>query len=437
MSCNNSIFVLTNTLQPLMPTSSARARKLQDSGRAAVYRMFPYTIILKGHSNCEVQPVRLKIDPGSKETGIALLNETTRKIIFAMVLVHRGLKISENLFSRKGIRNNRRNRKTRYRKPGLPNRKKPEGWLAPSLLHRVLTTLTWVNRLRRYSPITEISMELAKFDLQKMENPEISGAEYQQGTLFGYEIKEYLLEKFSRTCIYCDARNVPLEIDHIKAKTNGGTNRVWNLGLSCRPCNEKKGKQDVRDFLSHDTKRLAAILGQLKRPLKDAAALNATRCRLYQDLVQIGLPLEVASGGRTKFNRIRQDYRKEHWIDAACVGTSGESVIIPAGMSPLIAKATGHGSRQMCRMDRFGFPRTSAKSARVVKGFRTGDMVKAVVPSGKNTGTYVGKVAIRSSGYFNIVTSGGTIQGVSFKHCHHLHMADGYHYERSSARMAA
>lgn len=194
------------------------------------------------------------------------------------------------------------------------------------------------------------------------------------------------------------------------------------------------GSEVVPDIKSD--RLLAVILAQLKRPLKDAAALNATRWRLYQDLDQIGLPLEVASGGRTKFNRIRQDYRKEHWIDAACVGASGESVIIPAGMSPLIAKATGHGSRQMCRMDQFGFPRTSSKSARVVKGFRTGDMVKAVVPSGKKTGTYVGKVAIRSSGYFNIVTSGGTTQGVSFKHCRHLHMADGYHYERSSARMA-
>jgi hypothetical protein len=79
-------------------------------------------------------------------------------------------------------------------------------------------------------------------------------------------------------------------------------------------------------------------------------------------------------------------------------------------------------------MDRFGFPRTAAKAAREVKGFRTGDMVQSVVPSGKKAGTHVGKVAVRASGSFNVSTTVGVVQGISHKHCSMLHRADGYSY---------
>jgi hypothetical protein len=130
----------------------------------------------------------------------------------------------------------------------------------------------------------------------------------------------------------------------------------------------------------------------------------------------------------TKFNRTQQGYPKAHWIDAACVGESGNQVKLDLRMQVWQVKATGHGSRQMCRMDRFGFPRTSAKAAREVKGFRTGDMVQSVVPSGKKAGTHIGKVAVRASGSFNVSTTVGVVQGISHKHCSVLHRADGYSY---------
>lgn len=125
----------------------------------------------------------MKVDPGSKETGIAVVNDATKSVVFAMVLTHRGRAISQKLEARRALRSNRRSRKTRYRKPGSANNKKPAGWLAPSLLHRVFTTMTWVNRISRFAPVSELSQEPVKFDLQKLENPEISGIEYQQGTL--------------------------------------------------------------------------------------------------------------------------------------------------------------------------------------------------------------------------------------------------------------
>ena len=110
-----------------------------------------------------------------------------------------------------------------------------------------------------------------------MDHPEISGMEYQQGTLAGYEVREYLLEKWKRACTYCGAQNVPLQVEHIQAKANGGTDRISNLCLACDSCNQAKGTQDIRVFLTEKPDLLGRILAQSKAPLKDAAAVNTIR----------------------------------------------------------------------------------------------------------------------------------------------------------------
>lgn len=424
---SNSVFVVSSTKQPLMPTSSARARMLLKRGKAAVLRRYPFTIILKDRPSGATQPVRLKIDPGSKETGIALVSEATKQVLFALVLTHRGQAIKSGLDSRRAIRRSRRNRKTRYRAPRFLNRTKQKGWLPPSLQHRVETVMTWVNKLSRFTPVEAISQELVRFDMQSIENPEISGIEYQQGTLAGYEVREYLLEKWGRECAYCGAENIPLQIEHIHPKAKGGTNRISNLCLSCEPCNTKKGTQDVSEFLKKKPEVLKRILAQAKRPLKDAAAVNATRWALWERLNQTGLPVEAGSGGRTKYNRSVQGYPKQHWIDAACVGISGEQVVISDSLLPLLVKATGHGCRQVTRTDRFGFPRQTAKKGGAVFGFQTGDIVQAVVPSGKYLGTHIGRVAVRERGSFVISAPTGKIE-TSYKNCSLLHRKDGYSY---------
>jgi hypothetical protein len=293
---------------------------------------------------------------------------------------------------------------------------------------RIANIETWVNRFLRLAPVAWVSMELVKFDTQAMENPEISGVEYQQGTLLGYEIREYLLEKWGRKCAYCGATGVKLQVEHIHASSRNGSDRVSNLTLACEPCNQKKGNRPVEEFLAHDPVRLARIKAQAKIPLKDAAALNAARWELFHRLKTVGLPLETGSGGRTKFNRARQEYPKTHWIDAACVGECGACVALDPGLVPLRIKATGHGTRQMCRMDKYGFPRTSAKSQRRVRGFCTGDIVKAVVGAGKKAGIYIGRVAVRASGSFNITCNDATVQGIGWRYCTLLHNADGYGY---------
>ena len=107
-----------------------------------------------------------------------------------------------------------------------------------------------------------------------MMNPEISGIKYQQGTLQGYEVREYLLEKWKRKCAYCDKTGVP-SYEHIHPKSKGGSDRISNLALACKNCNINKGDRDIHSFLAHDPKRLVRILAQAKRPLKDAAVMNA------------------------------------------------------------------------------------------------------------------------------------------------------------------
>lgn len=429
------VFVLDNQKQPLSPCVPARARMLLRHGKAAVYRRFPFTIILKERTGGKTQPVELKLDPGSKTTGVALVQQNRRGkiVIFAAEIHHRGQQVKKCLDSRRAIRHGRRNRKTRYRPPRFNNRTRSDGWLPPSLMSRVGNCWSWARRFNNLTPIKSIAVETVRFDLQQMENPEITGVEYQQGTLAGYELREYLLEKWNRRCAYCGVENVPLQIEHVMAKANGGSDRASNLTLSCCGCNTEKGTLPVETFLAGQPDRLKRILAGLKAPLKDAAAVNATRYAIGNALKTLNLPVSFWSGGRTKYNRTAQHYPKAHWIDAACVGESGQTVRLNPTQTPLQIKAAGRGSRQMCRVNKYGFPRTSAKGAKTIHGFRTGDMVRADVPSGKKAGTHTGRVAVRSSGSFNITTAVGTAQGIGHKHCTLLHRADGYGYSTQAS----
>jgi len=420
---SNFIFVLDTNKRPLIPCKPSVAHKLLTAGKAAVFKRFPFTIILKKAVTATIESISLKLDPGSQTTGIALLQG--EKVIFGAELTHRGQAIKASLDSRRALRRGRRNRHTRYRQARFLNRTRRKGWLAPSLQHRVETTLTWVNKLRRLAPISLIVQELVRFDLQQLENPEISGIEYQQGELQGYELREYILTKWNRKCAYCDIENIPLQIEHIQPKAKGGSNRISNLCLACEKCNQKKGTQDVEQFLAEKPDILKHILAQAKRPLKDAAAVNSTRWALFSHLKETGLPVLTGSGGLTKFNRTRLQLPKTHWLDAACVGQVESLSVVTS--KPLLIKATGHGTRQMCRTDKFGFPSRYVPRNKFVKGFQTGDIVKAIVTSGKKIGEYVGRVAVRKTGSFNISTS-ELVQGISHKYCKTVHHKDGYSY---------
>ncbi|GET39203.1 hypothetical protein MiSe_39670 [Microseira wollei NIES-4236] len=327
------VFVLDSSKKPLNPTHPARARKLLKTGKAAVFKRYPFTIILPEEVvETNTQDLRIKIDPGAKTSGIAILRNEV--VLWAAELTHRGFQIRDALTSRRQLRRSRRNRKTRYRQPRFNNRKRMQQWLPPSLISRVDNILTWVKRLLRLSPITAISTELVRFDTQLMQNPEISGFEYQQGELAGYELREYMLEKWHRKCAYCGATDTQLEIEHIIPKSKGGSNRVSNLTLSCTKCNQKKGNKPIEQFKKNQPELLKSIKSQARRPLADTAAANATRWKLFNCLKEFGLPVETGTGGRTKYNRCRQILPKHHWLDAANVGASTEREFKSLGIKP-------------------------------------------------------------------------------------------------------
>jgi 5-methylcytosine-specific restriction endonuclease McrA len=425
----STVFVIDTEKRPLNPCHLARARRLLTEEKAAVWRRYPFTIVLKrAVADANPAPLRVKIDPGSRTTGLALMNDTAGRVIWAAELVHRGQQVKERLDQRRACRRGRRQRHTRYRPRRFDNRRRPDGWLPPSLESRVSNILTWVARLRQFAPVAATSQELVGFDTQLIENPETTGTEYQQGELAGYDLREHLLEKFGRRCVYCGATSVPLQVEHIVPKARGGTNRVSNLAIACDPCNEAKGTQTAEEFGHPEVQR------QAKRPLKDAAAVNASRWVLYRRLQAVGLPVEVGTGGRTKWNRTQRGLPKSHWGDAACVGASTPEQVMCAGVAPLVIAATGRHSRQMCRTNASGFPDKAPKATSVVAGLRTGDLVRAVVPaSSLKVGTYVGRLAVRATGSCTIKTSAGTVQGIHIRYCRPLHRGDGYSYQKGAA----
>lgn len=398
---------------------------LLKKGKAKVYRRYPFTIVLQDCKEFATQPVELKIDPGSRTTGMALVGRFQRgnEVLWAANLEHRGHLVKESLEKRRKLRQNRRVRKLRYRPKRLDNRRRTEGWLPPSLISRVNNVKVWAERLCRYAPISEIHVETARFDTQRMQNPEISGVEYQHGTLQGCDVREYLLEKFNRTCVYCGATGVPLEVEHLVPRSRGGSDRVSNLAIACKPCNQDKGNKTAAEY------GYPHLMSEAKRPLRDAAAVNSIRYRIGEELESLGLPTHFWSGGRTKMNRIKQAYPKDHWIDAACVGESGDYVKLDPHANVLLITATGRGSRQKQLMNRFGFPRPNKpKSAKRIHGFQTGDMVRLVMPSGKYKGHHVGKVVVRASGTFDLAASGKPKISASWKRFTLLQRFDGYAY---------
>lgn len=414
------VFVLDNEKSPLMPCLPARARKLLASGKAKVYRVVPFTIMLQDRSGGNLQDVEVKLDPGSRTSGIAVVADFKqgKTVVWGAELTHRSVEIVEKLRTRASLRRSRRNRNTRYRKPRFSNRATPKGWLAPSLRSRVDNIVFLVKKLTNFLPVTSLGLEDVRFDTQLLQNPNIENAQYQQGVLAGFELREYMLLRYNHTCFYClgQSKDSILEIDHIVPRSKGGGNSVANLVLSCHSCNQAKGSTMPKDWLASlssstsvlkltQAKQIKKLLAGVKPVLRDAGMMNATRNTIKNALLNFNLPLITGSGGLTKFNRSSLHYLKKHWIDASCVGPKGHQVLLHFNMKILVIKAQGRGSRQMCKTDKFGFPRTRAKKVKRVEGFQTGDLVKLVQPSGKYKGAHVGKVAIRETKKFDMLTS--------------------------------
>lgn len=451
------VITLDKNKQPLGVCTERRARILLTKKRACVYRYYPFTIIVKD-ADVRKLPKRdeytVKIDPGAKTTGIAVVRTTDNAVVFYQQIEHRGEQVKKNLETRRMTRRNRRNRETRYRrskwgtkqlkkgkKPGYDT-SRPEGWLPPSVKSVADNIISWVIRLKKLFNITECSFEAVRFDTQLMDNPVISGKDYQHGTLFGYEMKEYLLNKYGHVCQYCGgvSGDPILEWEHIVPKSKGGSNSVKNATLSCRMCNQEKGNLTPEEWLasikkssSLDKSRQEGIQRVIAGKISGVsnrycAWVSASRRYTEQILFSLFKTVECSSGGRTKYNREYLGLPKGHHYDALCVGSVPET-----GYKDMtngyyfVAKAIGRGSRFRGKINSCGI--ITVKLCRSPKrrfGFQNGDIVRAVVPYGKYQGTHVGRVMTRTSGYFDVRKTDGSLISTSNQNCVSLQKDNGF-----------
>ncbi len=312
------VFVLNMRGQPLMPTSPRKARLLLKKKKAKVVKRCPFTIQLNYPTGENKQSIKLGIDSGYEHVGLSATTDK-KELFSAHVTLRTDIpdKMTEKAMYRKG----RRNRNTRYREPRWLNRGIPEGWLAPSIQHKLDSHVRLIDNIKQVLPINNnnITIEVATFDTQKMNNPEISGIEYQQGTLQGYEVREYLLEKWGRKCAYCKVENVPFEIEHIIPPSRfglGGNDRISNLTIACHDCNQNKGNMTAAEFGHPEVQVLA------QKSLKDAAFMNIVRWRLVNSIPEC----HHTYGYVTKYNRIKNDIEKSHINDAFVIANGNNQL---------------------------------------------------------------------------------------------------------------
>ena len=418
------VLVIDKRKQPCNTISAAYARILLFNKQAVIHKRYPFTIRLRNdNAVLKDRGYTIKLDPGSRTTGVAITDNQDQVVMLAEI-EHRGYTIKRNLDSRRAVRRFRRQRKTRYRAARFLNKIKPEGWLAPSIKSRADNVINFIKKYKKLMNINKVMIENVIFDVAQMSSDNyLIGTDYQQGPLYDTNLRDFIFSKTKGRCSYCGAKAE--EIDHVIPRAKGGTNSTYNLIPACRSCNEKKSNLSLKEFgklMNRDFSKL-----EPKKLPKDAAIVQSARNYMIKEISKLIPDTTTHDAWITKYNRDQLGLPKQHYYDALSVGNTANYKFLTDKILQISAK--GRGSRQMCSMDKFGFPRTSAKTSKSVKGFQTGDIVKVIVPFGLKQGEYLGKVAVRSSGFFNIKTNKETIQGIGYKYCHIVQRSDGYSYD--------
>lgn len=313
------VYVISQNGQPLMPTENhAKVRILLKNKKAKVIKRCPFTIQLAYDSTNYTQDITLGVDSGSKHIG---LSATTRsKVLFESDVELRN-DIVDLLSTRRELRRSRRNRKTRYRKPRFNNRKRGKGWLAPSIKQKINSHITMIAKVHKILPISNIIVEVASFDIQKIKKPTISGADYQHGEQLGFwNVREYVLFRDGHKCQCCRGKSKDkiLNVHHIESRKTGG-NAPNNLITLCETCHTGYHKGTV--------KLPKAIHRGMS--FKDATFMGIMRWALYEKLKTIYSDVKLTYGYITKNIRIKNGLPKDHYIDARCI--SGNPLAKPSG----------------------------------------------------------------------------------------------------------
>ena len=294
-----SVYVLNKRGEPLMPCSPRKAKVLLKQGKAKVVKRSPFTIQLSSATGETKQEIVLGVDTGYKNIGISAISEK-KELLSANVELRTN--VSDLLKEKAMYRRNRRN-KLWYRKPRWNNRAnaRKEGRLMPSVLHKVNTHISVIEKIKRILPISKVVLETGLFDMQKMENDKIKSYQYQKGEMFGFEnIKSYVLSRDSHQCFFKCKDAHKLEVHHIKFRSQGGTDNPNNLITLCSVCHKKvhAGKLEL-NVKKH-------------KELKSATIMNVIRKRLlefYLDAVE-------TFGYETKVKRREIKLEKSHINDA-------------------------------------------------------------------------------------------------------------------------
>jgi hypothetical protein len=304
------IYVLNTNGEPLMPTTnSGYIRKLIDNKQCVVKQHLLFTVQLSFDTTNNVQPVTLGIDPGFSHIGFSALSDDKEllSVQFEQEGANRKGKFtnptSQRLAEKLMYRRNRRSRKW-HREPRWMNRvsSKKEGWLSPSIKRKKDSHINMVSRIKKILPITKIVIEKNKFDIAAIENPEIQGIMYQQGTLHNYQNKKsYLLSKQGGICPVCGEKLMSgIDLHHVVSKSKGGSDNVDNLVALHEDCHTKLHKENLK--LSKN--------GFVKKHRQDTF-MNIVRHRLVDEL-----NADVTFGTYTKASRIVNNIDKTHYSDA-------------------------------------------------------------------------------------------------------------------------
>ena len=414
MNQPNYIPVLTTKGRPLAPCHPKRARSIVRASKAQFRHRNGIRCIVLTKTNAPkvkaASKLQLRIDPGGKHTGIAIARDHpdgSRDVIMALVVNHRGRDIKNNMVKRRVHRRNRRHRKTRYRQPKFNNRTQPNDWLPPSLLSRLQNTMTWIRRLSKLFPITEIHVETSVFDPQLLRNPEMRGIEYQQGPLYRTNLRAAVLHRDNHKCVYCNrsGKRQRLELDHVMPRSHGGADRYDNLVAACRTCNQQRGNQTLEQWLKRRPKKLAEIEAKLGMELADATHMNIILPRLLQELGNDGWTVVQHSAASTTAGRRLCSVEKSHHGDAAMTGCPTRLRYMPT--EPITIDAKGRGNRQRIMPDQFGTPKGAGyqEYCRLPKHVQK----RTLTPAHKKRAKRVLDVA--TGDYVRFVHQGNPVQG--------------------------
>ena len=301
------IYVRSKEGKALMPSErGGRIGYLLRHGKAHVVSRVPFVVQLDYESTTYTQEVSLGIDAGSKHIGVSASSEK-KELLAAQVELRSD--VVSLLSARRELRRTRRNRKTRYRRSRFNNRKKKDGWLAPSVEQKVESHLKVIRLAHKLLPVTKTTIEVAQFDVQKIKNPDIKGKEYQQGEQMGFwNVREYVLARDGHKCIHCKgkSRDPILNVHHLESRKTGG-NSPSNLVTLCETCHKAyhRGEFELK----------------IKRgnSLRDAAVMNIMRWAVYERAKAEFGNVHLTYGYVTKHTRIENSIAKAHAADAFCI----------------------------------------------------------------------------------------------------------------------